>query len=71
MFLKKCFHQGLNIYDAAVRNIALCLLGEEEEAAEFMQATLTEAKTFQFPSIRADAPCNGEYLEWSCFHSQI
>jgi hypothetical protein len=50
---------GLNIYDGAVRCIALSLLGEVQECLNYTINTLVDHKTVQFPNIRANAPCQG------------
>lgn len=50
---------GLNIYDGAVRCIALSLLGEVAECVNYTVNTLVDHKTVQFPNIRANAPCQG------------
>ena len=50
---------GLNIYDGAVRCIALSLLGETSECLNYTNFTLVNHHTAQFPDIRGDAPCKG------------
>lgn len=50
---------GLNIYDGAVRCIALSILGEVDECLNYTTNTLVQHKTVQFPNIRANAPCKG------------
>lgn len=50
---------GLNIYDGAVRCIALSLLGETGACFNYTNATLVHHRTAQFNDIRGDAPCKG------------
>ncbi len=50
---------GLDIYDAAVREIALTLLGHGDIALAYESQTLVADKTFQFTNIRGSAPCAG------------
>lgn len=50
---------GVNLYDAAVREIALSLLGHTAEAQSYEQKTLVEHKTFQLGNIRGSAACHG------------
>lgn len=54
---------GLNIYDGAVRCIALSLLGETAACANYTNYTLVHHHTVQFPDIRGDAQCKG-VMEW-------
>jgi hypothetical protein len=57
---------GLNLYDAAVREIALALLGHADVAQQYETDTLIAAKTFQFTNIRASAPCEGITFYGKC-----
>jgi len=57
---------GLNLYDAAVREIALTLLGHGPVALQYEANTLIAGKTFQFANIRASAPCKGIMYEGKC-----
>lgn len=50
---------GLNIYDGAVRCVALSILGETEECLNYTNFTLVGHRTQQFGNIRGDAPCKG------------
>lgn len=50
---------GLNIYDGAVRCVALSLLGEGEACKNYTMETLVGHKTAQFTDIRGDKPCAG------------
>ena len=54
---------GLNIYDGAVRCIALSLIGEAEVCLNYTNNILINHKTVQFPDIRGDAQCKG-VMEW-------
>lgn len=50
---------GLNIYDGAVRCIALSLLDEAAACLNYTYTTLVNHKTIQFPDIRGDHTCRG------------
>lgn len=54
---------GLNIYDGAVRCVALSLIGEAAACLNYTQETLVKHKTAQFPDIRGDKTCAG-VMEW-------
>jgi len=61
---------GLNIYDAAVREIALALLGHTDVAQKYESDTLIGDKTFQFGNIRASAACGGIMYYNKCTDGQ-
>eukprot|EP00026_Physarum_polycephalum_P006484 Phypoly_transcript_06528.p1 GENE.Phypoly_transcript_06528~~Phypoly_transcript_06528.p1 ORF type:complete len:523 (+),score=60.27 Phypoly_transcript_06528:137-1705(+) len=61
---------GLNLYDAAMREIALALLGRADVAQQYETDTLIAAKTFQFTNIRASAPCAGIMFYGKCTDPQ-
>jgi hypothetical protein len=50
---------GLNLYDAAVREIALALLGQAQIAQQYEKDTLISAKTLQLANIRGSTACGG------------
>jgi len=54
---------GLNLYDGAVREIALALLGQAHVAQQYEVDTLISGKTFQLANIRGSTACGGiEYF---------
>eukprot|EP00759_Apiculatamorpha_spiralis_P051067 PhF_6_TR5106/c0_g1_i1/m.7203 len=57
---------GLNIYDAAVRCVALSLLGYWDQCVKYLTDVLVPHKTLQFPDIRGDAPCAGVVYNGEC-----
>jgi hypothetical protein len=61
---------GLNLYDAAIREIALALLGHANVAQQYETDTLIAAKTFQFGNIRASAACTGIMFYNKCTDPQ-
>lgn len=50
---------GLNLYDGAVREIALALVGHADVAQKYERETLYAGKTRQLGNIRASNPCKG------------
>eukprot|EP01063_Lacrimia_lanifica_P022057 TRINITY_DN29768_c0_g1_i1.p2 TRINITY_DN29768_c0_g1~~TRINITY_DN29768_c0_g1_i1.p2 ORF type:complete len:538 (+),score=218.56 TRINITY_DN29768_c0_g1_i1:56-1669(+) len=61
---------GLNIYDGAMRSMAIMLLGKQQEAQDYLTNTLLAHKTTQFPDIRGDAPCQGVVYSGECADPQ-
>lgn len=61
---------GLNLYDAAVREIALAILGHGDVAQSYETDTLIGDKTFQFTNIRGSAPCGGITYYGKCTDPQ-
>jgi len=57
---------GLNLYDAACREMALALLGQGAVAQKYEAETLIADKTFQFGNIRASTACGGIMYEGKC-----
>jgi len=57
---------GINIYDAAVRGVALTLAGYYGEAESYYKGTLLAHKTLQFNDIKGDAPCKGVVTTGQC-----
>jgi hypothetical protein len=57
---------GLNLYDAAIREIALTLLGHGSVAQQYEAETLVADKTFQFGNIRGSATCAGIMYNGKC-----
>jgi len=52
-------NNGLNLYDGAVREIALALLGHAKEAIAYELEYLIPGKTLQLASIRGSSTCVG------------
>jgi hypothetical protein len=61
---------GLNIYDGAVRCIALSLIGESKACLNYTVETLVDHKTAQFPDIRGDKECAGVMEYGQCTDPQ-
>lgn len=57
---------GLNLYDAAMWQISLALLGDIPTVQAYQANTLVLHKTLQFPDIRADKPCKGVMTWGQC-----
>jgi hypothetical protein len=61
---------GLNLYDGAMWQLSVSLLGYTSIADEYQENNLIQRKTLQFPNIKADRPCKG-VIQWGqCTDSQ-
>jgi len=61
---------GINLYDAACREIALSILGKYDVAQDYETQVLVADKTLQFGNIRGSTACKGIMATGACNDTQ-